>query len=138
MTQLILEISLSGSSSYNPKGFSDSYAWPGSCEERTSFYMGCISRKLCRFLLMFSTGFTSLIVLLLFLYQSPSSSLCIVFDSISSSIDEVFLVNPSAVVFVFGDFKIRHKDWPTCSGGTDRPGELCYNFSVSKRPYSDG
>ena len=87
---------------------------------------------------MFSTGFTSLIVLLFFLCQSPSSSLCTVFDSISSNIDEVFLVNPSAVVFVFGDFKIHHKDWPTYSGGTDRPGELSYNFSVSKRPYSDG
>ena len=24
-----------------------------------------------------------------------------------------------------------HKDWPTYSGGTDRPGELCYNCSNS-------
>ena len=54
-----------------------------------------------------------------------------VFDSISSSIDEVLSVNPSANVFVFGDFNIHHKDWLTYSGGTDRPGELCYNFSVS-------
>ena len=30
-----------------------------------------------------------------FLYWSPSSSLCTVFDSISSSIDEVLLINPS-------------------------------------------
>ena len=36
------------------------------CEGRTSFCMGLISRKLCRFLFMFSTGFTSLSVLLLF------------------------------------------------------------------------
>ena len=36
------------------------------CERRTSFCMGLISRKLFRFLFMFSTGFTSLIVLLLF------------------------------------------------------------------------
>ena len=34
-------------------------------------------------------------------------------------------------MFVFGDFNIRHKDWLTYSGGTDRPGELCYNFSIS-------
>ena len=36
------------------------------CLRRTSFCRGLISRKLCRFLLMFSTGFTSLSVLLLF------------------------------------------------------------------------
>ena len=58
-----------------------------------------------------------------FLYQSPSLSLCTDFDAISSTIDEVFLINPSAV-FVFGDFNIHQKDWLTYSGGTDRPGEL--------------
>ena len=66
-----------------------------------------------------------------FLYRSPSSSLCTVFDSISSNIDEVLSINPSANVFVFGDFNVHHKDWLTYSGGTDRPGELCYNFSIS-------
>ena len=54
-----------------------------------------------------------------------------VFDSISSNIDEVVSINPSAIVFVFGDFNVHHKDWLTHSGGTDRPGELCYNFSIS-------
>ena len=66
-----------------------------------------------------------------FLYRSPSSSLCTVFDSISSNIDEVLSINPSANVFVFGDFNVHHKVWLTFSGGTDRPGELCYNFSFS-------
>ena len=70
-----------------------------------------------------------------FLNRSPSSSLCTVFDSISSNIDDILLINPSANVFVFGDFNVYHKDWLTYSGGTDRPGELCYN---PKRPYSDG
>ena len=51
-----------------------------------------------------------------FLYRSPSSSLCTVFDSISSNIDDVLF---------------HHKDWPTYFGGTDWPGELCYNFSIS-------
>ena len=37
-----------------------------------------------------------------FLCQSPSSSLGTVFNSISSSIDEVLSINPSANVFVFG------------------------------------
>ena len=69
-----------------------------------------------------------------FLCGSPSS-VCTVFDSISSNIDEVLSVNPSANVFVFGGFNIHHKVWLTYSGGTDRPGELCYNL---KRPYSDG
>ena len=41
-----------------------------------------------------------------FLYQSPSSSLFTVFDSISSNIEEVLSVNPSANVFVFGDFNV--------------------------------
>ena len=38
---------------------------------------------------------------------SPFSSLCTVFDSISSSIDEVLSINPSANVFVFGDFNVH-------------------------------
>ena len=54
-----------------------------------------------------------------------------VFDSISSNIDEVVSINPSANVFVLGDFNVHHKDCLTHSGGTDRPGELCYNFSIS-------
>ena len=66
-----------------------------------------------------------------FLYQSPSSSLCTVFDSISSNIDKVLWINPSANVFVFGDFNIHHKDSLTYSGGTDRPGVFCNNFSIS-------
>ena len=67
---------------------------------------------------MFSTGFTSLSVLLLFPHRSPSSSLYLVFDSISSNIDEVLSINPSDNMFVFGDFNVHHKDWLTCSGQT--------------------
>ena len=37
-------------------------------------------------------------------------SLCIVFYSVSSNIDQVLLINPSANVFVFGDFNVHHKD----------------------------
>ena len=66
-----------------------------------------------------------------FLYRSPSSSLCTVFDSVSSNIDEVLSINPSANVFVFGDFNVHHKDWLTYFGETDRSAELCYNFSIS-------
>ena len=66
-----------------------------------------------------------------FLYRSPSSALCTVFDSISSNIDEVLSINPSANVFVFGDFSVHHKDWLTYSGGTDWTDELRYNFSIS-------
>ena len=66
-----------------------------------------------------------------FLYRSPSSALCMVFDSISSNIDEILSINPSANVFVFGDFNVHHKDWLTYFSGTDQPGELCYNFFIS-------
>ena len=68
---------------------------------------------------------------LFFFNRSPSSSLYTVFDSVSSNIDEVLSIKPSANVFVFGDFNVHHKDWLTYSGRTDRPGELCYNFSIS-------
>ena len=64
-----------------------------------------------------------------FLYRSPSLSLCMVYDSISSNIDEVLLINQSANVFVFVDFYVHHKDSLTYSGRTDIPGELCSNFS---------
>ena len=78
---------------------------------------------------MFLPSFTSLSYFF-FLSRPPSSSLCMVFDSVSSNIDEVLSINPSANVFVFGDFNVHHKDWLTYSG-TDLPGELCYNFSIS-------
>ena len=57
-----------GISSFNPKEFYCSYAFYCSlCEGgRTSFCTGHISRKLCRFVLMFLTGFTSYTVLHLF------------------------------------------------------------------------
>ena len=54
-----------------------------------------------------------------------------VFGTISSNIDEVLSISPSANVFVFGEFNVHYKDWLTCSGGTNRSGELCYNFSIS-------
>ena len=64
-----------------------------------------------------------------FLFRSPSSSLCTVFDPNSSSIYEVLSINPSANLF--GDFNVHHKDWLTYSDGTDHSGELCYSFSIS-------
>ena len=48
-----------------------------------------------------------------------------VFDSISSNIDEVLSINPSAL-FVFGNFNVHHY-----CGGTDQTAELCYNFSIA-------
>ena len=43
---------------------------------------------------------------------------------------EVLFINPSANVFVFGDFNVHHKDLFTYSGRTDQLGKLCYNFSI--------
>ena len=80
---------------------------------------------------MFSTGFSSFGFLLLF----PGSITFFIFFcfwSVSSNIDEVLSINSSANMFVFGDFIIHHKDWLTYLGGTDRPGELCYNFFGSQ------
>ena len=66
-----------------------------------------------------------------FFFRSPSSSLCTVFYSISSNIDDILSINRSANMFAFGDFNVHHKNRLTCSGRTDRPGELCHNFSIS-------
>ena len=55
-----------------------------------------------------------------------------VFGYISSNIDEVLSINPSANVFVFGDFNVHQKDWLTYSYESDRSGELCCNL---KQPY---
>ena len=46
-------------------------------------------------------------------------SLCTVFYSISSNIDEVLSIYPSANVFVLGEFKVHHKNWLIYSGGTN-------------------
>ena len=91
--------------------------------------MGLISRNLWGSYLCFRLTLLQSMSHFFFIYRSPSLSLCTVFDSISSNVDEVLSINPSANVFVFGEFNVDHKDWLTYSGGTDRPGQLCYNFS---------
>ena len=68
---------------------------------------------------MFSTCFTSLSVLLLFPLSITFFVIMRCLDSISSNIDEVLSINPSANVFVFGDFNVHHKDWLNYSGGAD-------------------
>ena len=113
ITQLILAISL-WLAIYLPLTRKDSithmhglavYVKEGLCK-------GLVSRKLYWLLLMFLTGFgVILLYLLSILYQSPSSFLCMVFDSTSSDIDEALSISPSANVFVFGDFNIHHKNW---------------------------
>ena len=92
-----------------------------------------IWKTLC-ILLMFSTGFTLFSIHFFFLYWSPFCLYAQIFDVISTEINEVLSINQSTNVFVFGDFNIYHKDKLTCTGGTDGtdgPGELCYNFSMS-------
>ena len=96
-----------------------SFAWDLSLENSTDSYL-CF-----RLALLHSMSYFFI------LSGSSSLSLCTVFYSISSNIDEVFSINPSADVFAFRDFNIHYKDWLTYSGGTERSGELCYNFSIS-------
>ena len=82
------------------------FAWDVSLENSADSYL-CFPLALLHSLSYF------------FLCRSPSSALCTVFDSILSNIDEVLSINPSANVFVFGDFNVHHKDWLTYSSGTD-------------------
>ena len=72
-------------------------------------------------------GFTIPSVLLLFSLLITFFVFMHSFDSVSSNIDGVLLINPSAYVFAFGDFKVHHKDWLIYSDDeTNKPGELCY------------
>ena len=118
MTQLILSLAV-----YVKEGLS--FAQDLSLENSADCYL-CFRLAVLHAVLFF-----------FFLYRSPSSSLCMVLGSVSSNIDlidspnKVLSINPSANFFVLGDFNVYHKDWLTYSGGTDQPGELCYNFSIS-------
>ena len=72
---------------------------------------------------MFSTGYNPCSALLFFSIHL-TLSLCTVFDTISSNIDEALSIKPSANVIVFGDFNVHHKDWLTSSGGNNIHAEL--------------
>ena len=60
--------------------------------------------------LCFQLALLHLVSCFFFLYQSPSTSLFIVFDSISFNIDWVLSIKPSPNAFVFGDFNVHHKN----------------------------
>lgn len=53
------------------------------------------------------------------------------FDVISFSIYQVFSINPFTNIPVFEDVDVQYKDWLTYFGGTDRPGECCYDILIS-------
>ena len=97
-------------------------------------FMQELSLENCRFFLLLSTGFTSFSVLRLF-YLLITLIFMQLFGSISSNIDQILLINPSADVVGFGDFNVCHKDCLTYFGRTYGPGELYYNL---KHPYSSG
>ena len=104
-------------SSFNLKGFYYSYTWSCSlCEGKTSFCTRLIFRKLCGVLLMFSTCFTSLSVLLFFLsidHLIGSSALLNLFISSDASICSTLafppLGNSDHVVSVSIDLFIKFK-----------------------------
>ena len=72
-------------------------------------------------------GFLHSVSYFFFLYRSPLSSLCMIFNSVSSNIDEVLSINLSGNVFVFGDFDRPNE---LCCK-FDRPSELCCKFAIS-------
>ena len=80
--------------------------------------MGLISRKLCRFLLVFDwLYFTQCLTS----FSSNNHLPCLyAWFFILFHLIKVPSINPSANVFVFGDFNVYHKDWLTYSGGNDR------------------
>ena len=79
-------------------------------KEGLSFAQDISLKNSADFYLCFRLALLHSVPYFFFLYRSPSSALCTVFDSISSNMDEVLSINPSANVFVFGDFNVHHKD----------------------------
>ena len=119
-----------GLPSFNPKRFYYSYAWSCSLSEKgLPFPWDLPLTKLYGFLLVFHWHyFTQYLTSFSFINHLLRRYAQFAI-SISSDIDEFPSINPSADIFVFGDFNVHHKDWLTYSGVTDRPGELCYKFS---------
>ena len=103
-------------------------------KERPAFTQNLSVENSANYYLCFRLVLLHSVPYFVFLYQSLSLSLCTVFDDILSNIDKVLLINKSADMAVFGDFKVHCKDWLTYSSGTDIPGELYYRFSISKDP----
>ena len=90
------------------------------CKERTSLSMGFISRRLRSFCSWFWLILLHSMPYFFFLYWSLSLFLCTVLDPISSNINDVLSISPSANVFVFRNFNVHYKDWLSYSGGTNR------------------
>ena len=91
---------------YVKEGFA--FAWDSSLENSEYSYLCFQLAFFCSVFYFFS------------IYQSMSSCLCSILDAISSSIDEILSMNPSANVFVFGDFNVHHNDSLTYFDGADR------------------
>ena len=70
------------------------FAWDLSLENSADSY------------LCFWLALLHLVSYFFFIYRSPSSLLFTVFESISSNIDEILSINPSANVFVFADINV--------------------------------
>ena len=125
MTQLVLAISLWGLIFLLFQKDSVTHAWSCSLRElglpfaRYLSLENSIDSDLC-----FWQALLHLDSYFFFLYGSLSLSLSMIVHTISSNIDEVLSINPSANAFVFGDFYVHHKDRLTYSSGTDRPGEV--------------
>ena len=130
MIQWILACSLVELSCINLKGFFYSYAQSCSlCDGRTSFCTRYLSSEnSAHSYLCFGLALLHSLSYFFFFYECHSTALCAVFYSISSNIDEVLSINPSANV---GDFNVHYKDWLSYSAGANRPCELCYNCSIS-------
>ena len=108
------------------------HAWSCSlCEEGLPFAQDLSLENSVDSFFVFDWLYFTQCLTFFFLYWSPFSLLCTVFGSVSSNIDEILSISPSANVFVFEDLNIHHKDCLTYSCETDKPGELCYNFSFS-------
>ena len=87
----------------------------------------CPGSMCLRLSLLHSTSY------LFFLYRSPKSQDCSVVNSVSTAIDTALTRQPSANIFVFGDFNVHHEEWlAPYSYNTDDSGIQTYNFAISQ------
>ena len=114
-----------GLSSFNPKWFCYSYALLAIyVKEGLPFARDLSLENSADFYLCFGVALLQSVSYFFFFYQSTSLSLCAVFDSILSNMDEVLSIKPSANVFVSWDFNVHQKDWPTYYGRTGTTSQL--------------
>ena len=127
-----------GLSSFNPKRFYDSHTWSRSLyESRTSFCTVLISRKFWILVYVFEWLYVTQRLTTTFSIN-PLIHLYVPFFVLFHLTQMRLSQYTHLLMYLYLEALTSIKDWLIYSGGTDRPGERCYNFFYLKWSYSDG